>query len=110
MGVTFTIDQKSVEGNRRVNYGHFDMVSGDCSGAPSIVRSLNTGLRMVERLTAHSKITPDLQSGVALPTVTYPGPNTSGVTTWPALNSISGHFTIEFTSTTTIYWEAKGKM
>ncbi len=104
MTVTYTIDQKTVEGNRRVHYGHFDMTSGDTSGTPVAIRSLSTGLRMVDWLKVYDLTTAQITSGIVSPRVMYPGPGS-----WPALDSTSGHFTLEFTSTATIYWEARGK-
>jgi len=106
MTVTYTIDNWNVEGNRRINYGHFDMASGDCSGSPpAVVRSMNTGLRMVDMLKVYNIGRVETLSGQAAPVVTYPAANS-----YPARNSTSGHFTIEFTSTATLYWEARGKV
>jgi len=97
--ITYTLDLTSVEGNRRVNYGSFTMTSAEV-----VTRMLNTGLRMVETLECWSQTRASPTSGVAEPRCTYP-------TSWPALDAISGHFTIEFTSTAgPILWRAKGKV
>jgi len=94
MTTTSTLTHRGIEGNRRVHYGYITATSTDV-----VIRSLNTGLRMVESLEARSLIS----GGLAI--VSYP-------LTLPALNSISGHFTIDFTTPESgaVYWVAKGKM
>ena len=122
MAPTYYIDRKTVEGNRRVHYGHFTLVSGDCSGPPAVVRSMTTGLRKVDRLEVWEAATAQLLSGIVLPRVTYPVYRSGDTTVWPAddLHSVtnsgtkfltSGNFTIEFTSTAgPILWKAVGRV
>jgi len=125
MSVTYTIDRKTVEGNRRVHYGHFMLASGACSGADTkaaVVRGLTTGLRSVERLEAWEASTAQLLSGIVLPRITYPVYRSGDTTVWPALDNkamitssekflTSGNFTIEFTSTAgPILWKAVGRV
>ena len=122
MAPTYYIDRKTVEGNRRVHYGHFTLASGDCSGPPAVVREMTTGLRKVERLEVWEQPTAQLLSGVVLPRVTYPVYRSGDTTVWPANDKAamvtsgekhfaSGNFTIEFTSTAgPILWKAIGRV
>jgi len=99
MTITYTLDHRGVEGNRRVNYGSFTMTSAEV-----ITRTLNTGLRIVDTLEVWDQTRASPTSGVAEPKCTYP-------TSWPALDSTSGHFTVEFTSSLgPVFWRAKGKV
>ena len=117
MSAVYTIDRKTVEGNRRVNYGHFTMSSGE-----SAARSMTTGLRMVDSLEVLDQTKAQLLSGIVLPRVTYPVYRSGDTTVYPA-NDLgpltgsgarflaSGNFTIEFTSTAgPILWKAVGKV
>lgn len=94
MTATSTLTHFGVEGNKRINYGYIS-----CTSADVIIRSLNTGLRVVEHMKAWSRIS----GGNAV--VSYP-------ITLPALNSISGNFTLDFTAPESgvVYWEARGKV
>lgn len=101
MTVTYTITDWATEGNKRVNYGHFTMTSAEVT-----IRSLDVGLRLVHTLEVwdHTRASPT--SGVAEPAVTFPVPATN---VWPALNTTSGYFTIQFTSSIgPIFWKARG--
>ena len=109
MTITYTITRKTVEGNRRANYGNFTMTSAEV-----VTRTLDTGLRSVDTLQVWDQANPTITiaSGIGGTFVarevtakcTYP-------TTWPALDSTSGHFTIEFTSTAgPILWKAVGRI
>jgi len=125
MAPTYYIDRKTVEGNRRVHYGHFMLASGDCSGGgtvAAVVRELTTGLRRVERLEVWEAAQAQLLSGIVLPRVTYPVYRSGDNTVWPAYDKAamvtssekhfaSGNFTIEFTSTAgPILWKAIGRV
>lgn len=121
MGVTYTITRRTVEGNRRVNYGKFTMVSGDNSGEPSVIRNLTTGLGTVELLEVWEPSHAQLTSGIVTPRVTYPVYRSGDTTVWPAKDLgplvgssarflASGNFTVEFTSTAgPILWKAVGR-
>jgi len=122
MAPTHTISHRNVEGNRRVNYGYFTLASGDCSGTPSVVRGMTTGLRVVESLEVWQDSKAQLVSGIVLPRVTYPVYRSGDTTVYPAHDShyvqtssakflVSGNFTVEFTSTAgPILWKARGKV
>jgi hypothetical protein len=122
MGVTYTITRRAKEGNRNVHYGKFTMVSGDCSGDPSVIRELKTGLRVVDRLEVWEQSNAQLASGIVTPRVAYPVYRSGDTTVWPAYDKAamvtssekhfaSGNFTVEFTSTAgPILWKATGRV
>jgi len=121
MTATYTITRRTVEGNRRVNYGKFTLVSGDCSGIVAVVRGLTTGLGTVELLEVWEPSQAQITSGIVTPRVTYPVYRSGDTTVWPAKDLgplvgssarflASGNFTIEFTSTAgPILWKAVGR-
>lgn len=91
MTITYTLINKSVEGNRRVNYGQVTSSSGE--GAYYI----DTGLRIVDHIGVST--IPGGLSGDVL--VAYP-------TSYPALGQQSGYVTVVVLSGNTVLWKATG--
>jgi len=92
MAITYTINHRSIEGNRRVNYGGITMSSGE------VAAYVDTGLGTIETFEVWS-----LQSG-GTANATYP-------TSYPERNNLSGVVTVVFTSTAgPVVWRAKGKV
>jgi len=92
MTITYTINHRSIEGNRRVNYGSFTMTSGEV-----VTYTLDTGLSMIETIETWTLVSAGFAKAL------YP-------TALPEANNLSGVVTVQFTSTAgPILWRAKGK-
>ena len=89
---TNTITNRNVEGNRRIYEGY---ITGSSDG----VYYFKTGLRQVESIDVRI-----VGVSGSFAEIMYP-------TSFPALDTTSGHFLLVYTPTSgDVYWRAKGKV
>ena len=88
---TNTIENRTIEGNRRVYYGK---ITGSSDG----VYYFKTGLRQVDRIDVEVIGVSGSHADIVYPT------------SFPALDTTSGHFQIVYTATSgEVRWRAVGK-